>query len=375
MGKDLKGKELGVGISQRKDGLYTARFVSRTGKRKQKYFHKLQECRKWIADAQFEDEHGDINASGDMTVDAWFEYWIENIKSASVKKSTRSRYGEIYEQHIKPYIGDMILCDIKPLHCQNIFNIMVNSGYKNSSIGLTYTVIRGLFDDAVENVLINKSPVTRSVQCTQGKAPETKTAMTVDEQKRFLSLAQKSSYYYQYAFVLQTGIRVGELAGLRWSDIDFEKKICRISRTMNQIKGEWVVGTPKSKAGKREIPLTDEAVDILNKVKGDKKRIPVTQIQYHDTIFFSRNGRPIDDSAYNAALRKICDRAVMPHISMHTLRHTFATRCIEAGMQPKTLQEILGHSTISMSMNVYVHVMEDTKIKEMQSVQPALKVI
>ena len=73
MGKDLKGKELGVGISQRKDGLYTARFTGKDGKRKQKYFKKLQECRKWIADAQFEDEHGGINASSDMTVDAWFE--------------------------------------------------------------------------------------------------------------------------------------------------------------------------------------------------------------------------------------------------------------------------------------------------------------
>lgn len=86
MGKDLKGKELGIGISQRKDGLYTGRFVSkRTGKTIQKYFPKLQECRQWYADARFEDEHGGINASGDMTVIAWFEYWIENIKGDSIR--------------------------------------------------------------------------------------------------------------------------------------------------------------------------------------------------------------------------------------------------------------------------------------------------
>ncbi|MFG6346736.1 MAG: hypothetical protein K1W35_24475 [Lachnospiraceae bacterium] len=86
MGKDLKGRELGVGICQRKDGLYTARFVSkRTGKSVQKYFPKLQECRKWYADAKFEDEHGGINASGDMTVTAWFNYWIENIKGDSIR--------------------------------------------------------------------------------------------------------------------------------------------------------------------------------------------------------------------------------------------------------------------------------------------------
>ena len=86
MGKDLKGKELGIGICQRKDGLYTAGFVSkRTGKSVQKYFPKLQECRKWYADARFADERGGINASGDMTVTAWFDYWIENIKGNSIR--------------------------------------------------------------------------------------------------------------------------------------------------------------------------------------------------------------------------------------------------------------------------------------------------
>ena len=81
MGKNLKGKELGVGISQRKDGLYPARFTDKLGKRRQKYFKKLQECRNWIADAQYKDEHGSIDASGDMTVDAWFDYWIGEIKA------------------------------------------------------------------------------------------------------------------------------------------------------------------------------------------------------------------------------------------------------------------------------------------------------
>ncbi len=94
MGKDLKGREFGVGICQRKDGLYTARFVSkRTGKSVQKYFPKLQECRKWYADAKFEDEHGGINASGDMTVTAWFNYWIENIKGDSIRPNTIRNLG------------------------------------------------------------------------------------------------------------------------------------------------------------------------------------------------------------------------------------------------------------------------------------------
>ena len=85
MGRDLRGRELRVGISQRKDGLYTARFISKqTGKNIQQYFPKLQKCRNWYADAKFQDEHGEINACGNMTVTAWFEYWITNIKGNSI---------------------------------------------------------------------------------------------------------------------------------------------------------------------------------------------------------------------------------------------------------------------------------------------------
>ena len=375
MGKDLRGKELGVGISQRKDGLYTARFTDKSGKRRQQYFKKLQECRNWLADAQFEDEHGGINACGDMTVDAWFEYWIENIKSASAKKNTISNYQNRYKQSIKPYIGNMLLQDVKPLHCQNILNTMVNDGYKNSTIELVRTAMKIIFEDAVENEIIARNPVKKSVQCTQGEESETKTAMTVEEQKTFLEYAKESSYYNQYAFILQTGIRVGELVGLKWSDVDFENKVLKISRTANQIDGEWVIGTPKSRSGKREIPLTNDAVCILEEAKCRIRPINIISMQYHDIVFASKTGKPIDNSTYNASLRKICDKAGIPHISMHTLRHTFATRCIEAGMQPKTLQEILGHSKINVTMDVYVHVMEDRKNKEMSNVESALKVM
>ncbi len=375
MGKDLRGKELGVGISQRKDGLYTARFTDSLGKRRQQYFKKLQECRQWLADAQFEDENGGINASGDMTVETWFDYWIENIKGANAKKNTISNYINRFNNSIKPYIGNMKLRDVKPLHCQNVLNQMVASDYKNSTIGLVRTAMKMMFEDAVENDIILKSPVTKAVNCTQGKESSEKNALTVEEQRIFLEFAKKSSYYLQYAFILQTGIRVGELIGLKWSDVDFERKILCISRTTNQINGEWVTGTPKSRAGTREIPLTDEAVKILKEEKKRHGRISVIPMQFHDFVFVSKNGKSIDNSSYNAALRKISAKAGIEQISIHTLRHTFATRCIEAGMQPKTLQTILGHSKIDVTMNIYVHVMEKTKNAEMKNVEAALKVI
>lgn len=172
MGKDLKGKELGVGICQRKDGLYTARFVSkRTGKSIQKYFPKLQECRKWYADAKFEDEHGGINASGDMTVTAWFDYWIENIKGDSIRPNTIRNYKERFEHNIKKCIGNMILSEVKPMHCQNVLNQMKDD-YKSSTIYQTRITLYCMFSDAVENDVIYKNPVTKGIKHNIGKEPK-----------------------------------------------------------------------------------------------------------------------------------------------------------------------------------------------------------
>lgn len=375
MGKDLKGKELGVGISQRKDGLYTARFTNKLGKRKQQYFKKLQECRQWLADAQFQDEHGNINASGDMTVDAWFEYWIENIKSGSTKHNTVRNYKERYKYNIKICMGDMLLKDVKPLHCQNVLNQMSMGDYKDSTIKLARITMNVLFDDAVDNGLITKNPVTKSVKVASDNEETSKRAMSVDEQKRFLEMAKDSSYFNQYSFVLQTGLRTGELTALKWSDVDFENKVLHIRRTMDFRNNEWKISTTKTKNGKRDVPLTQKAIEILLNLKKDNRKTNVIPMEYHDLVFLSKNGKPILNSAYNMILRRICEKSGIEKFSMHELRHTFATRCIQAGMTPKTLQGILGHANISTTMDIYVHVTEDSKSREIKSVESMLNVV
>ncbi len=128
MGKDLKGKELGVGLSQESTGLYAARFVDRFGKRQRRRFKKLQEARQWIADATYVDSHSDLAFPVDLIVDAWFDYWIE-LKRKTVRPNTVRNYEERYNRNIKKVIGKMKLADVKPLHCQKIFNIMAEEGY------------------------------------------------------------------------------------------------------------------------------------------------------------------------------------------------------------------------------------------------------
>lgn len=376
MGKDLKGKELGVGISQRKDGLYTARFTDKKGKRKQKYFKKLQECRNWIADAQFNDEHGGIDALGDMSVDAWFEYWITEVKGSNVRPNTIKSYKQSFKIHIQKYIGSMLLKDVKPMHCQNIINNMAYN-YKNSTIRQIRETMRGFFESAVENELIIKNPVTKAVKCTKGKKSEPKRALTIEEQRVFLESIRNNSNYNQYAFLLQTGLRVGEMIGLKWSDVDFHNKVIRIQRSMEYScsDGEWRIGEPKSKSGYRNVPLTQEAVNILKKQKEKLSSLKVVPIEFSEFVFLSKKGEPITSSAYDSALTSLCDKIGIKRFSMHTLRHTFATRCIEAGMKPKTLQMILGHSNIGVTMNLYVHVTEEEKVKEVESIEQFLKII
>ena len=376
MGKDLKGKELGVGISQRKDGLYTARFTNKFGKRQQRYFKKLQECRNWIAEAQFQNEHGNILHCENPTVDAWFDYWINNIKGDNIRYNTKRNYEERYQKNIKPFIGGMLIHDIKPLHCQNVLNEMASS-YATSVIEQSRLVMFMIFDSAVENEFLAKNPVTKSVKCENGKKVKKMRALTIEEQKSFLKAVKGTSNYNQYALVLQTGLRTGEMIGLRWSDIDFKEKVIHVRRTMEYrySLGEWRTGEPKTKNGIRDIPLTQEAVEILENQKEKLKKIKIRPIEFKDSVFLCRNGTPTKNSAYDTKLFYYCDKIGIPRFSMHVLRHTFATRCIEAGMRPKTLQIILGHSNIRTTMDLYVHVTDDEKTKEVRNVEKMLKII
>ncbi len=367
MGKNLKGKELGVGISQRKDERYSARFVTSCGKRVEKYFDFYQDARRWLAEARLLDEHGsETPASVGTTVNDWFNYWMVNIKEKTVRPNTSRNYRERYKQNIKPRIGGMLMCDVKPMHCQVILNNMVDD-YAGSTIYQTLLTLYNMFQCAFENSLIVSNPVTRSVKLP--KTIEKKVRfLTLEEQRLFFEAAEHTSNYYQYLFVLNTGVRTGEMVGLKWEDLDFDRRIISIRRSMEYRAsvGEWCAGPPKTKMSRREIPMTDECMHLLLEIKNMRDLGRYVEEEFEDFVFINRNGKPTKNSTYDANIAKLTKKAGIERFSMHTLRHTFATRCIEAGMRPKTLQQILGHSNINITMNLYVHVTDEEKAKEMQ---------
>ena len=367
MGKNLKGKELGAGLSQRKDGRYSARFVTSCGKRVEKYFTMYQDARKWLAEARLQDERGNVNSvSLGMTVDAWFEFWIVNIKEKTVRPNTVRNYRERYNRNIKKHLGKMLINDVKPMHCQLVLNDMAVD-YAGSTIYQCLIAMYNMFQAAFENSIIPSNPVTKTVKLPN-PIESKKRVLTIGEQTKFMEYAKYTANYPQYLFILNTGVRTGELIGLKWEDVDFDRRIISIRRSMEYrySTGDWRIGPPKTKKSYREIPMTEDCAEMLKELKKKVELGKLVQEEFKDFVFINRKGTPTKNSTYDANIAKLTKQAGIKETNFHTLRHTFATRCIEAGMRPKTLQQILGHSSINITMNLYVHVTDDEKMKEMQ---------
>lgn len=230
MGKNLKGKECGKGICQRKDGSYYARFVDKYGKRHEKYVMTLPEARNWLEEARFADKHDNILIPSDMTVDAWFNFWHENM-IADLAPNTRRNYQERYVHNIQPVIGGMLLVNVKPMHCKVVLNRM-ETDYAGSTIRQTYITMGTMFKSALMNDLIIKHPMNGVRYTKPVRAVDDIKYLTVEEQKRFLETAQRSHNYAQYALILETGLRTGELIGLTWDAIDWEKRTLTVNKTL-----------------------------------------------------------------------------------------------------------------------------------------------
>lgn len=376
MGKDLNGKELGKGIIQEKNGKYVARFTDKQGKRRSKRFNKWQECRQWMADATYADEHCNSAFPHDIVLNAWFDYWMEN-KKRSIKPSTARSYEDVYNNHIRKQISTMLLTNIRPFHCQEVLNIMADDELKSSTINRSKRILILILESAFQNDIIPCNPCKKGVNSNIGKPSPSREALTVEEQNLFLKETENNVYADQYRFILQTGIRIGELTGLRWEDVDFANRTIHIQRSVgyNSKTSQWDISATKTKAGNRTIPLTSEAIEILKRQKVKHSLLRVIPFEWMENVFLTANGNPSHKSAYNTNLEHVCERIGLKHISVHILRHTFATRCIEGGMKPKTLQKILGHANVTTTLNLYVHTTDEEKRKEIDLVEGLLGII
>lgn len=383
MGKDLKGKELGKGLGQRKNKYYYAKY-SYHGKKGQQSFHTLVEAKNWRQEQLYLCRHPELRTatSPDMTVDAWFNRWLKDVVGNRAPNTLRN-YRERYEHNVQPFIGSMLLRDVKPMDCQMILNAM-ESDYAGSTIRQTYMTMGTFFKSAKDNGFIDRHPMDGVRYTKPVRAVDDIHFLTVDEQKRFLEAAKGSHNYAQYALILETGLRTGEMIGLTWDAIDWEKRTLTVNKTLEfrYKQDEWRAGPPKTESSYRTIPLTDTAYGILREIYDtreyrneskdlstiltfmDRKTGQKRKLVMRDLVFINwRTGMPAKNSSYDTHLYKLCDEAGIKRFCMHALRHTYATRAIESGMQPKVLQKLLGHASSKTTMDRYVHVTDDSMQK------------
>lgn len=374
MGKDLKGKELGRGLSQRKDGRYSARLKLQNGDRPEKYFDKLSDARRWLTDTKYHDEHNIKNCK-DITMDQWFDYWIDKCKKGKVENSTLYLYIKRYNKHIKPHLGSVKLENITSVMCQDIISNLDETDMRYSTKVSIKKFIKFIFDDAIMNNFLTSNPVNKKIVPIKNGEDELKIrVLTRSEQAAFLKASKNTFYENLLRFALLTGMRSGEILGLTWDDIDFENNNIYVNKqiVLEPMKKEFMFSKTKNKKN-RDIPMTQEIVRLLKRQRVKWKEFvlkgctPV--FDGKELVFFNKKGQNAKTQTINLHIRKICKMANIKQIHVHILRHTFATRAIENGMKPHVLQDILGHSDIKITFGYYVHTTDEERRSEMNKTE------
>lgn len=282
--------------------------------------------------------------------------------------NTLRNYRERYVHNIQPVMGKMMIANVKPMHCKKVF-IQMDADYAGSTIRQAYITMGTMFKAAKMNDPITKHPM------------DGVRFLTRDEQIRFLEVAKRSHNYNQYALILETGLRTGEMIGLTWDAIDWKARTLTVNKTLEfrHKQKVWRAGPPKTQHSYRTIQLTDRAYEILKGIwdsRPEQKEPPTldktleyidrrtgvsSRLVMRDLVFINwRTGEPAKNSSYDTHLYKLCDEAGIEKFCMHALRHTYATRAIECGVQPKVLQKLLGRASIKTTMDRYVHVTSES---------------
>ncbi len=373
MGKDLNGKKLPSGISQRDNGLYVGR-VMFDGVRHTLYNRSLTDLKKEMIDLKYQLEHGTYVVKSKVNLKDWFETWLREYKESTVKGNSVRAY-EHSIKHWKP-LEKMKLSDIHAANIQKVLNDMVKEGFSQSTIELAFVVLSNALKYAYKMGLIESNPCDKVILPKSTKQKKAGIALTKDQQETFLKYSEDSYLNDYFRLCLQTGMRGGELSGLKFSDIDFKNNLIHVNRTLLQT-GD--TDTPKTKTSLRTIPATDAAMEILRHRKEENRELQGNIININDNDYvFTVNGQPIGHSRTYREINRIKDNIAKAGLdfpedfTLHSLRHTFATRAAEAGIDLNTLKNIMGHSSLSMTADLYSHVMEDQKRAEIDRVAAAL---
>lgn len=309
-----------------------------------------------------------------MKYNDWLEIWLENYIKPSVKIRTYENYKQTIERKIAPSLGGYEMSQLTPLILQRLITELLNNGnsltgngLSNNTVNLIITIVQsslktafllGEIKEYIGGKIKRPKLQQKEVQCFS-RAEQKKIEDAVLDDKR--------NKMFGVIVCLYTGLRIGELLALTWSDIDFQKGLMNISKTCHDGNTESgygrIIDTPKTEQSKRIIPIPKQLIQMLKTIKQEVKCDWV--VSYHNM--------PVTIRSYQRVFAILLGRLNIPHKSFHALRHTFATRALESGMDIKTLSEILGHKNATITLNRYAHSMLEHKQEMMNQLGKMFK--
>lgn len=394
--KDKDRIVLKAGESQRKNGSYQYRWSDHSGKRHYLYAKTLDELREKEKQVTA-DQHDGIKAEARyVTVNDLFEMWCQLKRG--LKNNTFENYKYMYNTYVKPTFGKMRVSTLKKSDVKRFYNSLADERFlQATTIDAVHTVLHQVLDMAVDDSYIRNNPsdnVLKELKQSHVFKTEKRRGLTKPEQELLLDYLKQhriyNHWYPIFAILLGTGLRIGELTGLRWCDIDLEEGVIDVNHTLvyydhRDASGKtgcyYNVNTPKTEAGKRQVPMLDFVKEAFLMEKQYQEAVGLkcteTVDGYTDFIFLNRHGGLQRAGTLNKAIRRIirdCNDEILlrdenatlllPHFSCHSLRHTFTTRMCEAGVNVKVIQDTLGHADISTTLDIYTDVTKEFKKTE-----------
>lgn len=388
-----KKKANGEGsITKRKDGRYMGRYTVES-KRKAVYGDSFEEVRQKLNEILNEIAKGAYVEPNKYSVEKWLQEWLELYALPTVKRSTYISYEGYVRIHLVPEIGQIKLTSLSTRDLQKFFKEKAGTEEKKGLAPKTlrniYNMLHSALDQAVADHKILRNP-TLNVKLPKVKSKEMR-VLTVEEQAVLQDAVSRVDELHAYGitFAVSTGVRLGELLALRWKDVNEKEHYIYVRRTLGRLqkvdekghlvkkeKGtpstEIVVRSPKSELSMRKIPLFDELWNDLMAYKEKQNALKdALGLEYQDQgyIFATPLGHHNDPKVYQTLFKRIVAAAGIESANFHALRHTFATRALESGMDIKVLSALLGHAQASTTLNLYGHVLPDHKKISMEKMR------
>lgn len=378
MGKDLKGKELGVGITQRKNGTYQGRYKDRFGNSKTIYSKKLSELRKDLA-VKIAESETFVSVRETVKLDNWFNQWIKIYKEKSVRPNTLREYTHIYNKNISPFIGNRNINSLVKSDIQRIITLAHTNGYGYERQNKIKVILSDLMARALEDNLILKNPVlgAKVIDKKESKAK----SLTLEEQNIFFEYCKNTFYDNMFNVAVNTGMRPGELFALTESDIDFENGFIDVNKTLvyqkylTDTRKTFHLEEPKTKQSYRKVPINSVCKIYLERQIQQKAIVSSKRPkEQNDFLFTTKYNTPINSVIYSDAIHAVIreinllrpNNDLFKNFSGHTFRHTFATRCFEHEIDPKVVQSYLGHASVKMTLDLYTHVTKEKSFNDIE---------